>query len=67
MFLADDIAVFALPAKSRNFGQRLFHNGRGIDEHFDADLCRVGQPASEPLERAFVSSAASAIGSCGGA
>ena len=53
MFFADDVAVLALPAKSRHLSQRLFHNGRGIDEHFDADLCRMGQPASEPLERAF--------------
>ena len=53
MFFADDVAVFALPAKSRHLSQRLFHNRRGIHEHFDADLCGVGQPAGEPLERAF--------------
>ena len=53
MFLADDVAVLALPPKPRHLRQRLFHNGRGIHEHFDADLCRMGQPTGEPLERAF--------------
>ena len=33
-FARDEVGVLALPAQSRRLRQRLFHHGRGIDEHF---------------------------------
>src|SRR5262249_41665634 len=50
----DEIAVLALPAKARRLRQRLFHDGRGVDEDLEVrapGLCR--EPLPKLLEPAL--------------
>ena len=53
MLLAHDIAVLALPADPRCFGQCLFHYRSGIDKDLYAYPCLMRQPARQSLQRAF--------------
>ena len=43
----NQIGVLALPAQPRRFGERLLHDGGGIDEHLDVAAGLFDQPAAE--------------------
>src|ERR1700733_8792944 len=44
------IGMLALPADARRGGKRLFHHGRGIEEHLDVAAGFLDQPAPETLQ-----------------
>ena len=45
---ADQIGVLALPADARGLGQRLFHDGCGVDEHLHRAAALFRRPAIAP-------------------
>ena len=45
--------MLALPAEARGGGERLFHDGGGVDEDFDFLAGGVGEPAGDLLEPRF--------------
>jgi hypothetical protein len=49
----DEIGVLALPAETCGFGQRLFHDGCGVDEDLDLTSRLAHEPACERLELLF--------------
>ena len=46
----DEVGVLALPAQSRRLRQRLFHHGRGVDEHFYLAARGCNQPSRKRLQ-----------------
>ena len=50
---ADQIGVLALPAEPGGLGERLFHDRRGVDEHFDVAAAPGGDLAGQFLELAL--------------
>ena len=48
---ADEIGVLALPAETGGFGERLFHDRGGIDEHLELAAGKLDQPPGERLQR----------------
>ena len=53
VFARDEIGVLALPADAGALRQRLFHQRRGIDEHFDVSATLAREPLRELLQFAF--------------
>ena len=53
MFARDQIGVFALPAEAGFRGERLFHQRRGIHEHFDLRPALLRQPLRQLLQLAL--------------
>ena len=49
----DEIGMLALPAEPRGGGERLFHHGGGVDEHFCLAPRSVDQAAGDALELGF--------------
>src|SRR6185312_11821846 len=48
-FLRDEVGVLALPADAGALGERLFHDRRGVDEHFQLARPGLGDPARQRL------------------
>ncbi len=49
-FSRNQIGVLALPTETGGFGERLFHDGRGIDKNLDIAARSFDQPASKTLQ-----------------
>src|SRR5260370_37465344 len=49
----DEVGVLALPAEARGGGERLFHHGGGVDEHFGFGAGWLDERARDSLELWF--------------